>query len=141
MSKKEIGKDLTEKKKKATSQTSLKKLTLQMIEAAKAVGDVSDRRWDYEIAAEIPISSRQLINWKKIPEFMALVNKSLDETKARLRLTAYKSLNRQVIAGNVTAVKEALDRTEGTVKQKTEHSGEEKHVINVISWKDVEKNK
>ena len=111
------------KKKKTTSQTSPNKLTPQMIEAAKAIGDVTDKRYDYEIAAEVPISHRQLINWKKIPEFMVIVNKSLDETRQHIRLNAYKSLNRQAIAGNMPAVKEALDRTEGQVKQKIEHSG------------------
>ncbi len=119
----------SKKQKKIKKEISPQSLTLQMVEVAKVLGDVTDKRYDYEIAQEIGITSRTITNWKRIPAFLAIVNGTLDETKSSLRLNAYKSLNRQAIAQNMVAVKEALDRTEGQVKQTVEHSGDIKVVF------------
>jgi hypothetical protein len=115
--------------KKQKQKISFPKITLQMVEAAKMLGDVTDKRYDYEIAQEIGIATRTMTEWKANPNFMALVNGKLEETKAHIKLNAYKSLNRQAIAQNMVAVKEALDRTEGQTKQKYEHSGEVKVIF------------
>ena len=125
---------MTEKQRKKISS---QKLTLQMVEVAKAIGDVADKRYDYEIAQEIGVTARTITNWKRIPAFMAIVNGELDETKASIRLSAYKSLNRQVIAQNMVAVKEALDRTEGTVKQKLRVVNDDLHIT--VSYKNKKK--
>ena len=102
---------------------SASELPSEMQEVAEAVGDATDKRYDYEIAADIKIDERTLRRWKHCPGFREIEQKSLEESKSSLRVTAYKSLHRQVIAENMAAVKEALDRTEGSVKQKHDHSG------------------
>ena len=124
---------------KTKEESSPKKLTLQQREVAKMLGDVTDKRYDYEIAEEVGVTSRTITTWKTIPEFMAIVNGKLEETKVHIKLNAYKSLNRQAIAQNMVAVKEALDRTEGQTKQKHEHSGN--ITIEIIKFADIKHEK
>jgi hypothetical protein len=119
----------SKKQVKEKQKISSPKITLQMVEVAKVLGDVTDKRYDYEIASEAGIASRTIAEWKTNPDFMAIVNGKLEETKAHIKLNAYKSLNRQAIAQNMVAVKEALDRTEGQTKQKHEHTGEVKVIF------------
>ena len=60
-------------------------------------------------------------------EMTDIENEAMEERKRRSskdRAKVYKSLLSEAGNGNVAAIKEYLDRTEGKVKEKIEHTGE-----------------
>lgn len=82
---------------------------------------------DFPSRSELALS---VLGYKHVESlYRAFTTDELTEIELRMRGTAgkrarvYDALYREAVKGNVQAAKEFLDRTEGKVKDKVEHSG------------------